>query len=207
MSEYSHVILDLGDVLFRIRSEETWYREFMFPLIGDVDRQAFEALYHTAEHGTISDGEFKQRMEELSGRKFSMEDFENAWNGRLLDMPEVNMEIVLQLSKRYELYLLSNTNRIHWRSWSATIDHKFGWDLFEGAFNHCFYSHDLGVMKPDHRIYDQVHRAMGSPEASDCIFLDDSIANIKAAKAFGWEAVLVDDSLENKIAVTGLLDD
>jgi 2-haloacid dehalogenase len=50
-------------------------------------------------------------------------------------------------------------------------------------------SADVGLLKPDRRIYDS-HVASFDLEPEAILFIDDSAANVEGAKAAGWNAVL-----------------
>jgi putative hydrolase of the HAD superfamily len=77
--------------------------------------------------------------------------------------------------------LFSNTDRSHWRYWRAT-----GW--FDGFFPQ-IVSFQVGAAKPDPEAF---RRAEGlfPPDWGAPLFVDDSVINVKAARAAGWDAVL-----------------
>ena len=178
----------------------------MLPLVGErFDRQTFKQFYDDVEHGRYTSEEFKQLVESLSEKSFSTTEFEHAWNSRLLDMSKENMMVVQKLSQKYNLYLLSNTNEIHYRSWWNTIIDDFGPAIFENAFKGFYYSHTLGVMKPDREIYRIVHEGMGWPAKTECLFFDDNIVNVQAAIHFGWRSMVVKNNLSEIVDQIGLL--
>lgn len=51
------------------------------------------------------------------------------------------------------------------------------------------YSHEVGLKKPDPAIYALAERRLGV-EPQEMVFLDDVTANVEAARAAGWHAVL-----------------
>jgi putative hydrolase of the HAD superfamily len=57
-----------------------------------------------------------------------------------------------------------------------------------GGFQHCTFSHHLGIAKPDERIYRHVIAAVGEP-ANATLFIDDRIENVEAARAVGLQAI------------------
>lgn len=60
---------------------------------------------------------------------------------------------------------------------------------FEDVTDDIVYSHEVGLAKPDPRAYELVTRRLGvRPE--EVLFLDDVEANVVAAHALGWHAVL-----------------
>ena len=64
---------------------------------------------------------------------------------------------------------------------------------FEDVTDDIVYSHEVGLAKPDPAAYELVTRRLGV-EAGEVLFLDDVEANVVAARALGWHAVLHRDT-------------
>ena len=60
-------------------------------------------------------------------------------------------------------------------------------------FDDIFYAARLGAAKPDRRFFEAVATRLG-PQAEPPLMFDDYPAVIEAAQAFGWEAVLFDET-------------
>jgi epoxide hydrolase-like predicted phosphatase len=60
---------------------------------------------------------------------------------------------------------------------------------FEDITDDIVYSHEVGLKKPDPAIYALTERRLGV-EPQEVVFLDDVTANVEAAQAAGWHAVL-----------------
>ncbi|MGA8247381.1 MAG: HAD family phosphatase [Nocardioides sp.] len=60
---------------------------------------------------------------------------------------------------------------------------------FEEITDDMVYSHEVGLAKPDPRIYELTARRLDA-RPSEIVFLDDVLANVVAARAAGWHAVL-----------------
>jgi glucose-1-phosphatase len=60
------------------------------------------------------------------------------------------------------------------------------------AADRVFMSQDMGMRKPEARIYQSVLEHEGYT-ADQAVFFDDNLANIEAARALGIESVLVED--------------
>lgn len=60
---------------------------------------------------------------------------------------------------------------------------------FETITDDIVYSHEVGLAKPDPAAYELTTRRLGV-EPGEVLFLDDVEANVDAARAFGWHAVL-----------------
>lgn len=85
-------------------------------------------------------------------------------------------EVVARAGHGATVGCLTNTNPIHWRAISR-------WPL-TATFSHRFLSFELGVVKPDPAIFDRAIAALELPP-SQILFLDDSPANVAAARARG----------------------
>ena len=79
--------------------------------------------------------------------------------------------------------------------------HDF-WPMFE----HVAVSAELGVLKPDPRMYQHVLEA-GSLAAAECVFFDDVARNVEGAKAVGMEAFVFTDAAQARrdLATVGVL--
>jgi putative hydrolase of the HAD superfamily len=96
-------------------------------------------------------------------------------------LPKYKLEFVKQLrNEGYATYLLSNTNDAHWK---YILETSFP-EPTENYFDKCFLSQEMGMAKPDIEIYAEVLRQIGTP-ADECLFIDDSSANCKAAETLG----------------------
>ncbi len=83
--------------------------------------------------------------------------------------------------------VLSNTDASHWERWRARPP--------VSLVQHHFASHELGLIKPDPRVYAAVEERLGL-RGEQILFFDDLEANVTAAGARGWRAVRVDPGSE-----------
>jgi len=76
---------------------------------------------------------------------------------------------------------------------------------FLGRFTGLVLSGDVGIIKPDPRIYAILCERHGL-EPGHCVFIDDSARNVEAARAFGMDALLFTDapSLADALRARGL---
>ena len=84
------------------------------------------------------------------------------------------------LQTRYPLVLLSDTNEIHFGFVRRRVESL-------RLFDHLVLSYEVGVMKPDPRMYEEVVRRARVP-AQACLFMDDRLANVEGAKRLGMHA-------------------
>ena len=112
-------------------------------------------------------------------------------NFRELGLPDVEhtldlyhqQDFFLALRKDYVVYLLSNTNEIHWK-WSC--EHAFPYKTFrvEDYFEHIFLSYEMKMAKPDEEIFRKVLDDAGL-DPKETFFIDDSEANCMTARSLG----------------------
>ena len=98
--------------------------------------------------------------------------------------------LLTELRQRHRIGCLSNSNELHWK--------KF--DGLEGHFDVALSSHLIGVIKPDRECFERALSECGV-EASEVLFFDDAIANVRAAKHLGMRAVHVNGFEELKLAL------
>ena len=111
------------------------------------------------EHGEISTAEFHRYLREHGKLEMSILEFNEAWGSVFLPGLIVPEELLANLKARYPLILVSNTNEAH----AEFIAKNYG--LLD-YFDHKIFSHEVGSMKPDRKIYDAAIAAAGkSPEA------------------------------------------
>jgi HAD superfamily hydrolase (TIGR01509 family) len=85
------------------------------------------------------------------------------------------------LKGRTRRFVLSNTNAIH-------MDYVFTHYPFIHDFDGLILSHDVGLMKPDARIYRLALEKFGI-EPRRTVFIDDILANVDGARAVGWHGI------------------
>lgn len=103
-------------------------------------------------------------------------------------------ELVRQLKSHVPVGCLSNTNVVHWN------DHASGWPLIE-LLDPKFLSFEMGVLKPDRDIFEQVAKLTGLPPER-VLFLDDNLVNVEGARALGFQARRVVGVEQAKRALT-----
>lgn len=106
-----------------------------------------------------------------------------AWNRMLVRIPQRRIEALKRLRQHYRLFMLSNTNEIHW---NYSVDSLFGQrDDSPGAiFEQIFLSYQMRMTKPSSRIFSEMlSRAGINPD--ETLYIDDSNVNCEAARKVG----------------------
>ena len=97
-------------------------------------------------------------------------------------------EMVMSLAGRYELVLLSD----HAAEWIAAIEPMHP---FLSVFRHRFYSFQLQKIKKEPAIFSQVLEVLHK-QPEDCLFIDDSPANIASAAEAGIQGIQFIDAAQ-----------
>lgn len=177
-----NIIFDFGDVFINLDKEAT-YKELAKLGITSISEDMI-FTYHQYEMGLISTDEFvgfyQNKFPQLQ-----REELITAWNAILLDFPLHRLAFLKELvaSKKYRIFLLSNTNELH-ISW---IQNNWGMELyndFKSCFGQFYLSHEINFRKPNTNIYEFVLNE-NNLKASETIFIDDTKENTDSASKLG----------------------
>ena len=202
MENIKNLIFDLGNVILNI---DTKLSEKAFAQYGMND---FEKLYTLAsqnelfdrlEVGSITENEFYDEFRRVTGCELDNKTLEQCWDALIMDFPAARIEMLkhLKAEGKYRTFILSNTNIIHYRFYTALLKRTRGVNGLESLVEHAYFSHEIGLKKPNRDIFDYVvTNSHIKPEES--IFIDDNEANIKAANALGLNTIfLKNNDMEN----------
>ena len=193
-SKIKNIIFDLGDVILNI--DVPVASKSFAELSGREQAEILElfsknALFRQFETGELDEAGFRNYVRKiLEFSDLSDEAIDTAWNSLLLDLPPERVELLQNLSKNYRLFLLSNTSSIHITQVNKILEASTGVKKLDDLFETVFLSYEMGLMKPDPRIYQKVLEQAGL-KAEETLFLDDSRDNIEAASLLGIDTIHV----------------
>jgi len=186
------IIFDLGGVLLDIDYDKTT-EAFEALGVQHFNRMYSQAdanqLFKRLETGKIKPEEFCQEMMEYVPGVSCEDDVIEAWNAMLLHFRKESLEELNRLKKKYKVFLLSNTNYIHFKSFNRTYKETIGGD-FVSLFDKAYLSHEIGNRKPDPEAYEYVLKE-NNLKPSEALFIDDSIQNIEAADKLGIKTIFL----------------
>ena len=181
-----NIVFDLGGVLVDLdfKAAINGLQKAGFANVKE-QLQAFdrEGIFQKFELGEMSADEFRSAIRENSTVSLTDEEVDGLWNAMLLEIPREKLELILDLRGKYMVYLLSNTNSIHW---DYVCKNAFNYRGFRvnDYFEETFLSYEMHLAKPDKAIFEKVlEEANLLPE--ETLFIDDSEANCKAASELG----------------------
>jgi putative hydrolase of the HAD superfamily len=189
MQPIQNIIFDLGGVLLNLDIQKT---EDAFTEMGVQNFKNFFALGHAAsffkeyEVGSINDDEFISALQNLAGLQFERSAVIAGWNAMLRDFPAERIEMLIQLKKKYRLFLFSNTNAIHLTAFQKTYSDTFGGNILDNLFEKAWYSHTINRRKPDLQAFEYVLKD-AQLEPQHTLFIDDALVNVEGARAAGMQ--------------------
>jgi putative hydrolase of the HAD superfamily len=176
------IISDFGGVICTYD-----YRIFCERLAQRIARRTDEiyaALYGNNlqaefEQGRLTGREYHGRVMSLLDADVPYAEFFPMYGNIFTEIP-ATCELLRRLHRRYPLYLLSDTNEIHFGYVKETVDVLRVFDQF-------VLSYEVGAMKPGPGIYQEALRRSGLP-AEACVFVDDRPGNVEGARQVGMQA-------------------
>ncbi|MCU0441959.1 MAG: HAD family phosphatase [Bacteroidia bacterium] len=194
MQKFCALVFDLGGVILDIDQNRT-LRSFQRMGI-DLETVNMESTVFTDfEIGKIQPADFRHHLHQALKGNYTYDQIDEAWNKMLIHLPTYRYKMLEKLSAHIPLYLLSNTNSIHIHWFHQYIEECYGLEKWNGLFKYQFLSHQIGMRKPHTSTYDWVANQIGA-QPSQCLFIDDSIANVQGAKEAGWHALLAKQGLD-----------
>lgn len=175
------VVFDMGGVLLRTEDREP--RSKLALSLGMTYEELEAQVYGSREamRGEISAADHKRDfLSKLGLSQESMGDFGDAfWGGDRMDAALI--DFIRGLRESYTTVLLSNA----WDDLRPLLVDR--WKIAD-AFDHMFISAEMGLAKPDPKIYQAVTAAL-KKDPAELVFVDDFIENVEAARGEGWNAI------------------
>lgn len=194
LGNIKNIIFDLGGVLVNIDYTLTTeaFKQLSPRLGSNIDavysanhnKDVFEAL----ETGKITPETFRERLKQQLPPHITDTHIDNAWNAMLLNFPTERIELLKVLSKKYRIFLLSNTNAIHIAAFYDYMRKTNQLDTFLSVFEKIYYSHEIKMRKPTTEIFEYVLNE-NNLAPQETLFIDDSKEHTEGAKQTGIHAI------------------
>jgi len=198
LTNIKNIIFDLGNVLLNLDFNASIKAFQKLGLNNDVlnKHMAYsDPVFYKLEVGNISPEEFRKRVREiLDNSNATDQQIDDAWSAMVLDIPAERVQVLQNLNKKYNVYIFSNTNKIHIDKLHADFKTQHGID-FPSLFVKDYYSHEIHERKPDLNSYKKVIELSGvNPKES--VFIDDLEKNIIAAQKTGLNTFWLKNGME-----------
>jgi putative hydrolase of the HAD superfamily len=192
MQGIKNIIFDLGGVIINLDNQRT---EDAFIELGVKNIREYFGHGHAAsffkdyEVGSITDQQFIDAIKELTGLSdVSDQSVIDGWNALLLDFPPERIQLLKELGKKYRIFLFSNTNALHLAALQKTYAAAFNGGTLEDHFEKTYYSHLMGLRKPDKASFEYILRE-NKLDAAETLFVDDAIINVEGAELAGLKGL------------------
>ncbi|MFT7395409.1 MAG: FMN phosphatase YigB (HAD superfamily) [Flavobacterium sp.] len=176
------IIFDFGDVFINLDKQATFDRLRNLGL--SQWHEDLDQLNIQFETGQISREEFVDGIKKFIPDA-SSDEILQAWSAILLDFPLYRLEFLQMLSKKYRLFLLSNTDAIHIETFEQKNGATFYSDFYN-CFEKVYFSFEIGMRKPNSEIYNYVLNEHDL-QAKCTLFIDDKKENTDAARSLGLQ--------------------
>lgn len=174
------IIFDFGDIFINLDKPKL---EEELGKIGLKEwNDALIELNHNYEIGKIAEKEFFAGFQKQIPN-VAVDEIKKAWNSILADFPLYRLEFLEELTSKYRLFLLSNTDYTHIEEVKYKVGAEFH-NRFLNCFEKVYYSFEMGMRKPDESIYQYViekHQLV----PNKTLFVDDKKENTIAAQKTG----------------------
>lgn len=186
-----NIIFDFGGVFLNLDFSltEKAFRNLGVPQFNAMFTQHHSNdLFINLETGKISPQEFYDAFRKETQTNLTNEQIRDAWNALLLDFPQERVTWLEAIGKKYNVYLFSNTNQIHYDKFMADFRTNNNGRDFNSFFIKAYYSHELGLRKPDPESFEAIIKAEKLNPA-ETVFIDDTYKNIAGAQKTGLQTI------------------
>lgn len=189
MAKIKNLLFDLGGVLLNIDYNKTAnaFKKLGAHQFDELYSQSgANHLFEALETGQISEIDFYSAIQGHCHSAVTHQQIEMAWNAILLNFRAASLDCLATLKDKYNVYLLSNTNSIHFTAFHKIFRDETGKENLDDYFIKAYYSHKIHRRKPYPLTYQFVLDDAGI-KADETLFIDDSINNIEGAKDAGLQ--------------------
>ncbi len=191
MSAVKNIIFDLGGIFLNLNYQKTkdLFIEYGVPEFDDYFTQHHaNSLFEDLEKGDISVDEFYSIFRKETNTNLTDEQIKTAWNGMLVSFSKERIDWLRKIKERYNIYLFSNTNQIHYDEIMFLYKRDVGETDFNELFIKPYYSHQMRLRKP---YSDSFQHIIDEQKLiiEETLFIDDTIKNVESAKALGLQTI------------------
>ncbi|MBR5784180.1 MAG: HAD-IA family hydrolase [Bacteroidales bacterium] len=160
--------------------------------VKDIDNP-YKKLYKEGvtkefEKNLISPEEFCDKVRKVLNTPLTDVQIISAWNTLITDAPKEHATLLKRLSKKYNLFLLSNSDVINAQFFRKYVDTELGSELFASTFKRVFFSCDLKLRKPEPAVF-QTILVKEKLKASETLLIDDCKKHTEGATFAGLNTI------------------
>lgn len=187
MTTIKNIIFDFGGVLYDIDTSlmERAFYEIGIRNIDQVSQQLTdEKIFDRLEIETIGLQEFREKIRLISGINCTDYQIDAAWNALLIGYQSKRMRMLEEVKKQYRIFLLSNSNRIHYWKYHKELQKQFNYEGFDDIFEKPYFSFEIGYRKPNREAFEFVLKS-SNLNPDETLFIDDTLEHIQGAANLG----------------------
>jgi glucose-1-phosphatase len=188
-------VFDLGNVILPFehrqiavklhetsRIQDRFTPDDLFKFLFDRDR----GLVNPYEEGLMSSVDFFTKLREKYKLELEFEEFQDIWNIIFEENTEVNNIIIYLKNKGFPIFLLSNTNKLHF----SYIMERYP---IVHSLDEWILSYEVGAKKPKQKIYDTIFERTDTAR-SEVLYIDDVAEYVEASKTYGLQGLVFRDA-------------
>jgi HAD superfamily hydrolase (TIGR01509 family) len=178
------IIFDMGRVLVDLDISKGFFALFINDFSKGVDEAVQQVLNNSVfqkyNQGLLTPAEFYENLKNIYKVDISFDDFAIKWCSIFSVMPGMR-ELIEQLSGKYRLGLLSDTDPLHWKFLNENYEIlKF--------FKNPVLSFQAKKTKSSAEIFLLAAKSVqAAPE--ECVYIDDLPANVSVANKIGMKGI------------------
>ena len=187
MAEIKNIVFDLGGVIIDLDRECSVkrFRDIGVENIEEMlDPYEQRGLFLDFENGSVDLEEFRSELSTMIGKELTTEEVAHGWMGFIQAVPQYKLDYILELRKKYKVYILSNTNPVvlKWAKTSAFSEAGLPVTDYCDKF---YASFEMKVTKPNPRIFELMVKDSGMIPA-ETLFVDDGKLNVEEGEKLGF---------------------
>jgi len=185
-------IFDFGNVIIDIDFDLTHgkFRNYFGKQYDTIINRLKESKFFEKVESGVYTAEKMTEVINAHGGSMTVNQVKESWNALLLNIPAERLLLLEQLSKKYPIYMLSNTNLVHIDEIFTNLEKEYGCNPILNCFDRLYLSYEIGYIKPQKEIYEYLlNDANLNPK--ECLFFDDLQENLNGAASFGIQTQLI----------------
>ncbi len=187
------IIFDFGGVIIDIDPQITIQKlqDLGFTNVEKLRSKEFiDDIVRKFERGIYTPEVFRRRLRAFLEMEITDQQIDDSWNALIYDIPAERIEVLEQVKKNYKMFLLSNSNELHYDIYVRDLQLRFGYREFDELFDKAYFSFDTHLSKPDPEAFEFIlYQHELNP--AETLFIDDNEDNIKAARELGIKTYLL----------------
>jgi glucose-1-phosphatase len=180
----THVLFDLGNVVFRIhfdRCFRAWSVGTALPSAQLLEAFHQDPMYMKHERNEITGREYFEHINKSLKGKLTFEKFVEGWNSVFGDPVAETIEF-MRSNPQLKFYALTNSNVTHREKWQQIYAKELQ------HFQKIYCSSQIGFRKPEARAFRLIVDDL-KVQPQQIVFVDDLLENVEGAKAVGLQGV------------------